>query len=562
MSGIHLEWNPVDEQLESLRALVEELRREVGELRAENAELRQQVSSLKCDVGYWKSRHADAVERNTRLQAELNEAKAEIRQLRDERFGKKSEKQSGTDRTNRLDDPQEQTAPGKKRGRQPGSPAPKRRDYSHLPVRIEEVDVPDDAKVCGCCGLPLEGLGHNEDSEQIEIETVTYRRVIRRNRYRRTCQCVDLPQTVTAPLPAKLLPKSLCGTSLWIHLLLEKFHLQRPMHRIMGQLQLLGLDLAPGTIADGLQRIEPMLTPVYDAIRMRQVTSAYSHADETRWYVFKEKAQKKGCHWWLWLFAGEDTVAYVLDATRSHDVPESHFGKAVEGVLMVDRYSAYKAMAQVKSGKLLLAFCWAHVRRDFVRVGKGYPELKDWALAWLLQIRELYGLNRERLRHSPGTNERAGVESQLKRHVATMVSQRDTELADRTLRQPCRKALVSLADHWNGLTLFVDDSRIPMDNNYGERLMRGPAVGRKNYYGSGSEWSGRLAMMLFSIFATLALWKINPQRWLSVYFEACAQAGSKAPDDVTDFLPWNLSPTRLSELQAPISANNTATNSS
>jgi len=81
------------------------------------------------------------------------------------------------------------------------------------------------------------------------------------------------------------------------------------------------------------------------------------------------------------LFPGKDAVAYVLDATRSHDVPESHSGKAVESVLVVDRYSAYKAMAQVKSGKLQLAFCWAHVRRDFVRVGKGYPELKQWALA-------------------------------------------------------------------------------------------------------------------------------------------------------------------------------------
>ena len=180
MSAIHLEWNPVDQQLDSLRALVEELRREVGKLRAENAELRrenaelrQQVNCLKRDVGYWKSRHADAVERNTKLQAELDEAKAEIRQLKAEQFGKKSEKQSASDRTNRLDDPKEQTAPKKKRGRQPGSPAPKRRDYSHLPARIQEVDVPDDAKVCACCGLPLEGLGQHEDSEQIEIETVT-----------------------------------------------------------------------------------------------------------------------------------------------------------------------------------------------------------------------------------------------------------------------------------------------------------------------------------------------------------------------------------------------------
>ena len=352
-------------------------------------------------------------------------------------------------------------------------------------------------------------------------------------------------------LPPKLLPKSIYGTSVWVHLLLEKFHLQRPMHRIISQLPLFGLDLAPGTIVDGLMRIEPMLTPVYDAIRARQAASAYSHADETRWHVFIEKAGKKGHLWWLWLFAGEDTVVYVLDPTRSHDVPESHFGKTVAGVLVVDRYSAYKAMRQVKLGQLVLAFCWAHVRRDFVRVGKGYPELKDWALAWLLRIRELYCLNRERLRHAPGTSERTAAESTLRQQVATMAAQRDSELAVKTLREPCRKVLESLTGHWDGLTLFVNDPRIPMDNNYAERLIRGPAVGRKNYYGSGAEWSGRLAMILFSILATLSLWKINPRNWLNWYFEACANSGGKAPVDVAEFLPWNLSPDRLSELQNP-----------
>ena len=137
-----------------------------------------------------------------------------------------------------------------------------------------------------------------------------------------------------------------------------------------------------------------------------------------------------------------------------------------------------------------------------------------------------------------------------------MSSQRDTELADSKLREPCRKALVSLADHWSGLTLFVNDSQIPMDNNYGERLMRGPAVGRKNYYGSGAEWWDRLAMMLFSIFATLSLRKIDPRTWLNWYFEACANSGGKVPADVAEFMPWNFSSDRLSELQ-----NSTAGNS-
>lgn len=536
-------------EVQSPLAAVDRLRAEVDESRQENGELRQQVRVLRCDVGYWKSMHARAIQRNAKLQAELDQAKAEVRQLKAERFGKKSEKQSTADRSNELIDPEKPTAPKNKRGQQPGRPAPTRRDYSHLPVRQETVDLPKDAQICACCGKPLEALGHNDDSEQLEIETTVYRKVVRRKRYRRTCECRQQPRTVTAPLPPKLLPKSLYGTSIWTHLLLEKFHLQRPMHRTIKQLQLSGLDLAPGTIADGLKRIEPLMTPIYEAIRTHHVQSAYFHADETRWKVFVEKAGKIGHRWWLWLFAGEDSVVYVLDPSRSHDVPQSHFPDNAQGVLMVDRYSGYKAMRQVKDGTLVLAFCWAHVRRDFVRIGKGYPELKTWALQWLSRIRTLYRLNRERLRHALGTPEFVAADALLREHVDSMAAQRDTELADAKLREPCRKALVSLSEHWSGLTLFVDDPRIPLDNNYGERLIRGPAVGRKNYYGSGAEWSGRLAVMMFSIFATLILWKINPRTWLNWYFAACAAKGGQAIDNPESFLPWNLSETRLSQLQ-------------
>jgi len=129
-----------------------------------------------------------------------------------------------------------------------------------------------------------------------------------------------------------------------------------------------------------------------------------------------------------------------------------------------------------------------------------------------------------------------------------MCQQRDGELADPKLRDPCRKVLTSLKEHWSGLTVFLDDPRIPLDNNFAERLMRNPAVGRKNYYGSGAEWAGRLATMMFSILATLTLWKINPRLWLTWYLESCATAGGKAPSDIEPFLPWNLSDERRAAL--------------
>ena len=81
-----------------------------------------------------------------------------------------------------------------------------------------------------------------------------------------------------------------------------------------------------------------------------------------------------------------------------------------------------------------------------------------------------------------------------------------------------------------------------MDNNLSERRLRGPALGRKNYYGSGALWSGRLAASLFSILATLQLWQINPRLWLNWYLQSCAEAGSQAPTEIEPFLPWSLSP--------------------
>ena len=181
-----------------------------------------------------------------------------------------------------------------------------------------------------------------------------------------------------------------------------------------------------------------------------------------------------------------------------------------------------KAMAQVKSGLIVLAFCWAHVRRDFVGVGKSWSELTPWALSWLRRIRHIYSVNRERLRHPLASAKFQEQDALLRRAVEALRAEAEEELSDPKLRQPCRKVLESLEEHWTGLLRFVDDPRIPMDNNASERAGRGPAVARKNFYGSGSLWSGRLAAAMFSLLATLAHWKLNPRLWLTWYLESCA----------------------------------------
>jgi transposase len=533
----------------ALMASVATLRQDVADLRAAVERLTRENLELRHQAGYWKSRHRDALRRITELERDVEQLEGEKRQLTADLFGKSTETTTRRDRSNDLDDPQEDPqGPQRKRGQQPGNAAPKRRDYSHLPVREKVLELPPGRCVCPDCGQPLVSHGYTDDSEEIEIEVGAYRRVIRRRRYRRTCTC-DGPATILAPPAPKLIPKGRYGVSVWVEVLLDKYFGYRPTERLLGSWRLLDLDLAPGTLTDGLQRLEVLLRPIYQALQERNRQGDLHQADETRWPVFVVSEGKEGYGWWLWVSLGPDTVVFLLDVSRGHEVPEGHYRAGSRGVLVVDRYSAYKAMRRVKEGSIVLAFCWAHVRRDFIRVGKGWPRSKTWALEWLRRIRALYRLNRRRLAAEKGSAASREADGGLRQAVAGMKAQMETELARADLPTPCRKALESLQGHWEGLTRFVDDPRIPLDNNASERRARGPAVARKNFYGSGSKWSGELAAAAFSIFATLSMCRLNPRKWLTWYFERCAAAGGQVPADIQAFLLWNLSDEKKKELR-------------
>ena len=104
---------------------------------------------------------------------------------------------------------------------------------------------------------------------------------------------------------------------MWVEILIDKFFSHRPTERLLDQWRLLDLDLAAGTVAGGLERLEPLFQPLYEALLTRNAESAFAQADETRWMVFIDLEGKTGHRWWLWVFVGEDTVAFRLDPSRS-----------------------------------------------------------------------------------------------------------------------------------------------------------------------------------------------------------------------------------------------------
>lgn len=487
--------------------------------------------------------------READLIAQLKTSAAKVRDLQQRLFGKQSEKGKGSSEAQIS-----VTAPHPKRnkGHQPGAPNHGRTMHPELPEVHEHCT--QDHSVCPACHKPRQELCTTEDSSVIEIEVKAYVRRIHRHYYIKTCDCPSQNLITCAPVPPKLIAKGKYGVSVWSMILLDKYLGGTPTERLLQKLNHIGLHIAPGTIVDGLKKIAPLFEPIDAALLKQLRLQTHWHADETRWAMFVEIVGKIGHRWYLWVFHSAQVVHYVLDPSRASQVVIDEFEGVVCGIISCDRYSGYKGFVNETVG-FELAFCWVHQRRDFLNLANSYPEHLDWAFGWVQSIGHLYHLNDLRLQvsaDSPDSPERTQAQNTLEQAVQSMANKRDLQLQSPKLAEPCQKVLQSMTRHWAGLTVFVRHSEVPMDNNTAERDMRGPVVGRKNFFGSGALWSGQLAATLYSLFATLKLYGINARTWMLAYLQACAGNGGQAPKDLSSFLPWSMNEARLQVMRASV----------
>ncbi len=529
---------------------------------------KQEKIDLVARASYWEAQHARAKSEIDKLRQEVLFKDAKIKDLQNRLFGKKSEKRSPlkSEKGGQGDSPSK-----RKRGQQPGSPGHGRTKRPDLPVIHEQSDLAEDAKRCPSCGLarlPTPAL--DEHSDVIEVEVKAHRRRIRRPAYTRNpgCTCEGTPAILTAAPPARLIPRSDYGVSFWVEVILSKYRYGQPSHRFLQDLADQGLPVSPGTLAGGLRAIAPLFEPVLEALYCKQMSEQLFHNDETRWEVFVDLPGKVGTRWYLWVTRSPSVVFYCIDPSRSAAVPGAHFAglQADKVIIVCDRYSAYKKLARL-APHILLAFCWAHVRRDFLDAGRAFGELEDWALEWKERIGRLYHLNRLRLEQwdperplgeqcAAFDQHHAALQAQLQRMFDEATRMLAPEFdahagLSKSARTRQQQVLSSLLEHWPGLSVFIEHPEAPMDNNRAENTLRPSVTGRKNYYGSGSIWSAQLAATLFAILQTLGLWGINPRHWLTCYLSACAENGASPPADIDPFLPWAMDETRRAVLSRP-----------
>ena len=134
------------------------------------------------------------------------------------------------------------------RGKQPGAKGNGRKRRARLPAEQIDHDLPEDQKCCPNCEKPFLAFPGSEDSEEIDWQVRLVRRVHKRKRYRKACDCGAIPGIVTAPCPAKLIPKGMFSCGFWTELVLNKYLHGMPLHRIVQKLAMNNLPVSPGTL--------------------------------------------------------------------------------------------------------------------------------------------------------------------------------------------------------------------------------------------------------------------------------------------------------------------------
>ncbi len=545
----------------------EELRKELRKeklaregLERENARLSEKVDRLEARVEALlraMARRDDFYQKQIRKlekdvadrDAQLDSANKQLAWFRKIFFDQKSEQHPNLDEgdaTQGNEEPESEESKTetekRKRGQQKGSKGHGRSDVSQLPT--DEQNLPIENCNCKNCGKAYRELPRTENSPLIEIFSLLLLTNYRRCIYVPNCDC-EGGEIRTANPPPKIFERTKLGNSIWVHLIVQKFLLGIPTNRTLKAFSLKGLSLSQGTVTGGFEKIDQMLKPLYEGIVNHCRGGQYWNGDETTWRVFGS-GQKK---WWLWIVASDDAIVYILDQSRSSSVPDEFFAGSV-GVLMTDRYAAYKGLHE----GIRKAWCWIHVRRDFLKIFDGVKKLRLWAKAWLEDIASLFVLNEKRFRLWSNGSAFGQVweeaQSSLIAHTTKMEKRWQDEIGQPGLHKEQKTALGSLKRHWSGLTMFLLDPRIPLHNNRAERLLRNPVILRKNSYGSGAEWAGEFAAKLFSIFQTWLLNGLDPEAMLQDFFDQASKPG-RAPPNVDDYLPWRMDSSRLQQFALP-----------
>jgi transposase len=386
-------------------------------------------------------------------------------------------------------------------------------------IEIRHELAPDQRQCPACGGELTEMTGQADTSERITTVKLTYQ-VEHHVRQKYRCACNGA--VVTAPAPPTLIPGGRYAPEFAVGAAVAKYADHLPLERQVRMMAREGLRLDSQTLWDQLNALARHLEPTYEALLRRALDAPVINVDETRWPIMGTTKPAAGA---VWSVRSPTVSSYRILPGKSTEEGRQVLG-GYNGIAVVDGFAVYTALARDGPG-LTLAHCWAHTKRKFDEIVDQWPVACGEITAL---IGELYAVEHLVPGAFPGDAAALALRQQLRLERSRPVLDRIWQWATVQIglpRSDFGKAVRYMLERWEGLTRFVDDPRIPLDNNAAERALRGPVVGRKNHYGSRSLRGTQVAALFYTLCETARLVGIDPQAYLlhSAY-AAIAQPGT------------------------------------
>jgi transposase len=407
---------------------------------------------------------------------------------------------------------------------------------AHLP-RVEVVIEPADT-ACPCCRGTMVVIGA-DISDRLDVIPARYQVLVTR-RPKLACRACE-GVVVQAPAPERLIPGGLSTEATVSHVLVSRYADHLPLYRQSQILARQGIEIGRDTLACWIGVAANELKPVVVRLHEILLGSARLFADETTLPVLDpgRGRTKTGYAWAIarddrpWGGSDPPAVVFRYAPGRGKEHAKTLLGDYA-GLLQCDGYAAYKSVSSSRAGGPTLAFCWAHVRREFYDLAKG--RTAPIATEALRRIAELYAIEAE-IRGKPPDIRREARQARSKPLVEALFAWLEAQLARLPGSAPTAEKIRYALNHREGLERFLDDGMLDMDNNVVERAIRPICLSRKNaLFASGDDGGERWACIA-SLVETCKLNGVDPQRYFTDVLTRLVNGWMESRID--ELMPWH-----------------------
>ncbi len=382
----------------------------------------------------------------------------------------------------------------------------------HLKIVEERITVAPEERF-DSDGTPLVPIGC-ERSWRLDWDPGHFiRQVTIRTRYGR----MDTREPVfTAPVPPSIVARGLGSDRLVLHIAHQKYGQGLPLFRQRSEWLRHGVDLSTQTACSWMSHLSRRLGPLIGAIRQQILAQPVLHLDDTpirRW----SRARRGSCHTArIWCYTAADQVFFDFTDSRAGHWPVDLL-RGYRGHIVADAYGGHDALFAGSGGTATEVGCWAHARRPFHELLDRSPRAREHLelIQALYRIDHVAAIVAEALNHDP-IDERTRLRTaEAPALLAALRSRTDAIILSEPEQSELAQGARYVRNHWEALTRFLQDGRLPLDNNAAERQQRPIAVGRKAWLFVASEDGGTWAADLLTVFQSCRLQHIDPIAYLT-----------------------------------------------